>query len=47
MEPLLYLLLGVALGGVIGWLLGSRLKPERSDSPLATVNLLEAELRQQ
>jgi len=47
MEPLLYLLLGVALGGVIGWLLGTRLKPERSDSPLATVNLLEAELRQQ
>lgn len=47
MEPLLYLLLGVALGGVIGWLLGSRLKPEHTDSSLATVNLLEAELRQQ
>jgi len=47
MEPLLYLLLGVALGGVVGWLLGSRLKPERMDTSLATVNLLEAELRQQ
>lgn len=47
MEPLLYLLLGVGLGGVIAWLLGSRLKPERTESPLATVNLLEAELRQQ
>ena len=47
MDPLLYLLLGVVLGVVIGWLLGSRLKPERADSPLATVNLLEAELRQQ
>lgn len=47
MEPLLYVLLGVVLGGVIGWLAGSRLKPERAESPLATVNLLEAELRQQ
>ncbi|MFM8470301.1 MAG: DNA recombination protein RmuC [Limisphaerales bacterium] len=47
MEPLLYLLLGVVLGVVIGWLLGSRLKPERADTSLATVNLLEAELRQQ
>lgn len=47
MEPLLYLGLGVALGGVIGWLLGTRLRPERAEAPLATVNLIEAELRQQ
>ena len=40
-------LLATALCFVIGWLLGTRLKPERTDSPLATVNLLEAELRQQ
>lgn len=47
MDPLIYLLLGLALGGVIGWLLGVRLRGEREVSPLATVNLLEAELRQQ
>jgi len=47
MEPLLYLLLGVALGGVIGWLLGARFRSERQDAPSASVNLLEAELRQQ
>lgn len=47
MEPLLYLLLGIVLGCVIGWLLGARFRGERSESPLATVNLLEAELRQQ
>lgn len=47
MDPLLYLLLGVALGGVIGWLLGARFRGERAEAPLATVNLLEAELRQQ
>jgi DNA recombination protein RmuC len=51
MDPLLYLLLGIALGvvlgGVIGWLLGTRFKGERQESPLASVNLLEAELRQQ
>lgn len=47
MDPLLYLLLGIALGGVIGWLLAARFRGEREESPLATVNLLEAELRQQ
>lgn len=47
MDPLLYLLLGIALGGVIGWLLGARFRGERVESPLASVNLLEAELRQQ
>ncbi|MBI5799933.1 MAG: DNA recombination protein RmuC [Verrucomicrobia bacterium] len=47
MDPLLYLLLGVVLGGVIGWLLGARFRGERQESPLASVNLLEAELRQQ
>lgn len=47
MDPLLYLLLGVVLGGVIGWLLGARFRGERSDTPLAATNLLEAELRQQ
>lgn len=47
MDPLLYLLLGIALGGVIGWLLGARLKLGRSDTPPATPNPLEAELRQQ
>lgn len=47
MDPLLYLLLGIALGGVIGWLLASRYRSERNESPLLTVNLLEDELRQQ
>lgn len=47
MDPLLYLLLGIALGGVIGWLLGARFRGERQETPLASVNLLEAELRQQ
>ena len=47
MDPLLYLLLGIVLGGVIGWLLGARFRGERHESPLASVNLLEAELRQQ
>ncbi|MFA6544664.1 MAG: DNA recombination protein RmuC, partial [Limisphaerales bacterium] len=47
MDPLLYLLLGVVLGGVIGWLLGARFRGERDDGPLASTNLLEAELRQQ
>ncbi|MBI3877490.1 MAG: hypothetical protein HY300_16290, partial [Verrucomicrobia bacterium] len=47
MDPLLYLLLGVVLGGVIGWLLGTRFRSERNDVPLAATNLLEAELRQQ
>ncbi len=47
MEPFLSLLLGIVLGGVIGWLLGTRFRSERSDAPLAAVNLLEAELRQQ
>lgn len=47
MEPLLYLVFGIALGGVIGWLLGTRLRPERTEAPLATVNLIEAELRHQ
>ena len=48
MDPhFFYLLLGLALGCVIGWLLGARFRGERSESPLATVNLLEAELRQQ
>lgn len=46
MDPLLYLLLGIALG-VIGWLLGARFRGERAESPLASVNMLEAELRQQ
>lgn len=47
MDPLIYLLLGIALGGIIGWLLGARFRGERQESPLASVNLLEAELRQQ
>lgn len=47
MDPLLYLLLGIVLGGVIGWLLGARFQGERQETPLASVNLLEAELRQQ
>ena len=47
MEPLLYVLLGVVLGGVIGWLLGARFRSDRNDTPLAATNLLEAELRQQ
>lgn len=47
MEPLLYLVIGIALGGVIGWLAGAKFRSERVESPLATVNLLEAELRQQ
>lgn len=46
MDPLLYILLGIALG-VIGWLLGAKFRGERQESPLASVNLLEAELRQQ
>ncbi len=41
MNPLVYGLLGLALGGVIGWLLGSR----RSATP--TDSRLENELRQQ
>lgn len=47
MDPLLYLLLGIVLGGIIGWLLGAKFRGERQESPLASVNLLEAELRQQ
>ncbi len=43
----MYLLLGVVLGVVIGWLLGARFRGERNDTPLAATNLLEAELRQQ
>src|SRR5438477_3503355 len=41
MTPLLYVLAGAALGGVIGWLIGSR----HSSAP--TDNRLEGELRQQ
>lgn len=47
MDPLIYLLLGIVLGAVIGWLLGAKFRGERQESPLASVNLLEAELRQQ
>ncbi len=41
MNPMLYLLLGVALGGIIGWLLGARRSAPSADSRL------EDELRQQ
>jgi len=41
MNPILYVLLGAALGGVIGWLIGSRRSAAPADSRL------ENELRQQ
>lgn len=47
MDPLLYLLIGIVLGGIVGWLLGRRFQGERSSTPLVATNLLEAELRQQ
>lgn len=43
-QPLLYLALGLALGGVIGWLLGNR---SRTGAPNAEAQKLENELRQQ
>ena len=43
MSPLIYLLLGVGLGGVIGWFFGSR----RAAAPPPADNRLENELRQQ
>ena len=42
MEPFLYILIGVVLGGVIGWLVGSR---KAVAAPAD--NRLEGELRQQ
>src|SRR6266702_1602993 len=42
MTPLLYLFLGLAFGGVIGWLLGTRRQP-----PAPANTQLEGELRQQ
>src|SRR5712692_8272268 len=42
MTPLLYLFLGLAFGGVIGWLLGTRRQP-----PAPANAQLEGELRQQ
>src|SRR4051812_49379607 len=41
MSPLVYILLGLALGGVIGWLFRSVCRPQTAD------NRLEEELRQQ
>ncbi|MFO1488823.1 MAG: DNA recombination protein RmuC [Verrucomicrobiota bacterium] len=41
MEPVLYVLIGAVLGGIIGWLLGSRRSAVPAD------NRLEEELRQQ
>ncbi|MCD6052495.1 MAG: hypothetical protein K0Q55_3913, partial [Verrucomicrobia bacterium] len=43
MEPFIYILIGVVLGGVIGWLLGA----SKAVAAPVVDNRLEGELRQQ